>query len=245
MSDALRIAHMYPELLNLYGDGGNVITLVKRCLWRGIEVEVVPVRYGERPSFSDVDIAFIGGGTDREQRIVCDELLSVGPELGSYVDDGGVLLAVCGGYQLLGHSYLMGDEAVEGLGLVDFHTDRGTPRLIGDIVVDTVLTPTPVVGYENHGGRTHLAPGVAPLGRVRVGFGNDGESGEEGCLFKNVVGTYVHGPLLPKNPGVADWLISRALERKTGEGVSLAALDDSAELAANRVMVDRLTGGKR
>ena len=245
MSDALRIAHMYPELLNLYGDGGNVITLVKRCLWRGIEVEVVPVRYGERPSFSDVDIAFIGGGTDREQRIVCDELLSVGAELGSYVDDGGVLLAVCGGYQLLGHSYLMGDEAVEGLGLVDFHTDRGTPRLIGDIVVDTVLTPTPVVGYENHGGRTHLAPGVAPLGRVRVGFGNDGESGEEGCLFKNVVGTYVHGPLLPKNPGVADWLISRALERKTGEGVSLAALDDSAELAANRVMVDRLTGGKR
>ena len=134
---------------------------------------------------------------------------------------------------------------MEGLGLVDFHTDRGTPRLIGDIVVDTVLTPTPVVGYENHGGRTHLAPGVAPLGRVRVGFGNDGESGEEGCLFKNVVGTYVHGPLLPKNPGVADWLISRALERKTGEGVSLAALDDSAELAANRVMVDRLTGGKR
>ncbi len=234
---------MYPELLNLYGDGGNVITLVKRCLWRGIEVEVVPVRYGERPSFSDVDIAFIGGGTDREQKIVCDELLSVGAELRSYVDDGGVLLAVCGGYQLLGHSYLMGEEVVKGLGLVDFHTDRGAPRLIGNIVVDSGLTATPVVGYENHGGRTYLAPGVTPLGRVRVGFGNDGVSGDEGCLFKNVVGTYIHGPLLPKNPGVADWLIARALERKTGEVVALAELDDSVELAANRTMVDRLTKG--
>lgn len=239
----LRIAHLFPELLNLYGDGGNVIVLQKRCQWRGIDVEVVPVRFGERPSFSDVDIAFIGGGSDREQKIVCDQLQAVGDELRSYVADGGVLLAVCGGYQLLGHSYVMGDEEVRGLSLVDLYTDRGAPRLIGNIMVESEICADPIVGYENHGGRTHLGPGVKPLGRVLAGHGNDGVTGEEGCLWQNVVGTYVHGPLLPKNPGVADWLLARALER-AGEGAELEPLDDAAEHAANAVMCERLRAGE-
>ena len=239
----LRIAHLFPELLNLYGDGGNIIVLEKRCQWRGIDVEVVPVRFGERPSFSDVDIAFIGGGSDREQKIVCDQLQAVGDELRSYVADGGVLLAVCGGYQLLGHSYVMGDEEVRGLSLVDLYTDRGAPRLIGNIMVESPICADPIVGYENHGGRTHLGSGVKPLGRVLAGHGNDGVMGEEGCLWQNVVGTYVHGPLLPKNPGVADWLLARALER-AGEGAELEPLDDAAEHAANAVMCERLRAGE-
>ncbi|MBR3160592.1 MAG: glutamine amidotransferase [Atopobiaceae bacterium] len=240
----LRIAHLFPELLNLYGDTGNVLVLRKRLEWRGITCDVREVHVGERPSFSDVDIVFIGGGSDREQRIVCDYLLVEREELVSYVEDGGVLLAVCGGYQLLGHSYLMGDEEVRGLSLVDLYTDRGSPRLIGNVVVRSRISPQPIVGYENHGGRTHLGADVEPLGSVVHGFGNDGSSGYEGCLYRNVVGTYVHGPLLPKNPGVADWLIARALERRYGNDAVerlLAPLDDAEELEANRVMCERLT----
>ena len=142
----LRIAHLFPELLNLYGDTGNVLVLRKRLEWRGIACDVREVHVGERPSFSDVDIVFIGGGSDREQRIVCDYLLDEREELVSYVEDGGVLLAVCGGYQLLGHSYLMGDEEVRGLSLVDLYTDRGSPRLIGNVVVRSRISPQPIVG---------------------------------------------------------------------------------------------------
>lgn len=243
MDKALNIVHLYPELLNLYGDGGNIITLARRLEWRGIRAHIAEVAISDAPTFADADIVFIGGGSDREQAIVCERLLSRKAELASFVADGGVLLAVCGGYQLLGHSYAMGDDVLEGLGLVDMETRRGAPRLIGNIVVDSPVSPQPVVGYENHGGRTTLGPNVRPLGRVLFGHGNDGETGEEGCLFKNVLGTYVHGPLLPKNPGVADWLLSRALERRFGDG-SLKPLDDAVELAANKVMADRLLSGQ-
>lgn len=244
MRGTLKIAHLFPELLNLYGDGGNVITLQKRCQWRGIGVEVAPVHFGDRPSFADVDLVFVGGGSDREQKIVCEQLHGVGAELRSYVEDGGVLLAVCGGYQLLGHNYLMDDEELEGLSLVDLHTDRGAPRLIGNVMIQSPLVAQPVVGYENHGGRTYLGPGVEPLGRVLHGRGNNGATGEEGCRYRNVVGTYLHGPLLPKNPGLADWLVARALERSGGAPVDLAPLDDAVELAANRVMAERMEKGE-
>ncbi len=237
----LRVAHLYPELLNLYGDSGNVLVLRKRMEWRGIACEVHEVHMGERATFGDADLVFVGGGSDRDQRTVAGELRAVGSELASFVEDDGVLLAVCGGYQLLGHSYLMGDEEVRGLSLVDLYTDRGSPRLIGNVVVESRIASQPIVGYENHGGRTHLGVGVEPLGRVLHGHGNDGESGYEGCLYRNVVGTYVHGPLLPKNPGVADWLIARALERRYGSA-DLVPLDDTAELAANQVMCERLLG---
>lgn len=239
----IRVAHLYPELLNLYGDSGNVLVLRKRMEWRGIECVVDEVHAGQRPSLTGVDIVFIGGGSDREQKIVCESLQSVRSELAAFVEDAGVLLAVCGGYQLLGHSYIMGEETVAGLSLVDLYTDRGSPRLIGNICVRSRISPQVIVGYENHGGRTHLGVGVESLGEVVHGFGNDGKSGTEGCLYKNVVGTYVHGPLLPKNPGVADWLICRALERKYGvcEASELEPLDDTEELAANRVMYERLS----
>lgn len=236
---SLRILHLYPELLNLYGDSGNILVLRKRLEWRHLGCTVREVHMGERASLADVDLVFIGGGSDREQRIVCDELQKQRSELAAFVEDGGVLLAVCGGYQLLGHSYLMGDEEVRGLSLVDLYTDRGSPRLIGNVVVESRISPQPIVGYENHGGRTHLGAGVDPLGRVLFGHGNDGTSGQEGCLYRNVVGTYVHGPLLPKNPGVADWLLSQALERHWGTG-ELEPLDDTEELAANETMRRRL-----
>ena len=235
----LRIAHLYPELLNLYGDSGNILVLRKRMEWRGIACEVEEVHVDDRPSLTKADIVFIGGGSDREQKVVCDKLLTMRDELVSYVEDGGVLAAVCGGYQLLGHSYIMGDEEVTGLSLVDLYTDRGSPRLIGNIAVQSRISPQPVVGYENHGGRTHLGVGVEPMGRVLHGYGNDDKSGYEGCLYKNVVGTYVHGPLLPKNPGVADHLISCALDRRYGSS-ELEPLDDSVELAANQTMLERL-----
>lgn len=236
---SLRVIHLYPELLNLYGDSGNILVLRRRLQWRGLRCHVKEIHMGEHPSFADADLVFIGGGSDREQRIVCDELRSMQAELRSFVEDDGVLLAVCGGYQLLGHSYLMGEIEVQGLSLVDLYTDRGSPRLIGNVVVQSRICEQPIVGYENHGGRTHLGNGVEPLGTVLFGHGNDGSTGEEGCLYKNVVGTYVHGPLLPKNPGVADWLLARALERRYGHG-ELAPLDDAEELAANQTMVNRL-----
>lgn len=234
----LCVAHLYPELLNLYGDSGNILVLRKRMEWRGMALDLREVHVGERPSLAGVDVAFVGGGSDREQKIVCDYLLEERPELAAFVGDGGVLLAVCGGYQLLGHSYLMGDEEVRGLSLVDLYTDRGSPRLVGNIVVESRIASQPIVGFENHGGRTHLGVGVEPLGRVVSGFGNDGVSGFEGCLHNNVVGTYVHGPLLPKNPSLADWLISRALERRYG-AAELEPLDDTEELAANREICRR------
>lgn len=237
----LRVEHLYPELLNLYGDSGNILVLRKRMEWRGISCDVHEVHVGETPSLASADIVFIGGGSDREQKIVCDSLLLVRDELKAYVEDGGVLLAVCGGYQLLGHSYTMGDESVKGLSLVDLYTDRGSPRLIGNICVQSRVCDHVIVGYENHGGRTHLGPDVEALGSVLHGHGNDETSGREGCLYKNVLGTYIHGPLLPKNPGVADWLISQALERKLGAG-ELEPLDDAEELEANRVMAERLLG---
>lgn len=240
---SLKIIHLYPELLNLYGDGGNILVMAKRMEWRGLTPQVMEVPMGTRPSLADADLVFIGGGSDREQAIVCEALLGHRSELTAFVEDGGALLAVCGGYQLLGHSYTMGDEKLQGLGLVDMETDRGEPRLIGNIAIDSPVSPQPIVGYENHGGRTHLGPGVEPLGRVRFGHGNDGVTGEEGCHYKNVVGTYIHGPLLPKNPGVADYLLSRALERRYGDG-TLEPLDDAAELRANAIMVERLEGGE-
>lgn len=235
----LCIAHLYPELLNLYGDSGNILVLRKRLEWRGMCCDVHEVHMEDHLSLSGVDLVFIGGGSDREQRIVCNHLRRMRSELASFVEDGGTLLAVCGGYQLLGHSYCMGDKEVRGLSLVDLYTDRGSPRLVGNIAVRSRISPLSIVGYENHGGRTHLGAGVEPLGDVLHGFGNDGESGHEGCLYKNVVGTYVHGPLLPKNPGVADWLIARALERQ-GASAELAPIDDTEEIEANRTMLNRL-----
>ncbi len=236
----LNIVHLFPELLNLYGDGGNVIALRRRCEWRNIPVQVTEVGMGDEMDFSHADIVFIGGGADREQMIAKDAIAARKSELHSYVADAGVLLAVCGGYQFLGHRYTMGEESVEGLGIVDMETVRGQGRLIGNAVIESDIAAMPIVGFENHGGRTTLGPGVKPLGRVLGGtHGNNGEDGFEGVHQGNLIGTYLHGPLLPKNPQVADYLLARALERR-GESCELAPLDDAAEVEANRVMAQRL-----
>lgn len=235
----LRIVHMYPELLNLYGDSGNMLVLAHRLKQRQIPFEIVEVHVGDSISLSSADIVFIGGGSDREQKIVCSALQTFRDELAAYVEDGGVLAAVCGGYQLLGHYYLLDNEKIKGLSLVDLYTDRGTPRLIGNIAIKSSICPRPIVGYENHGGRTHLAGDITPLGVVEYGHGNDGETGYEGCLYKHVLGTYIHGPLFPKNPGVADFLLRTACARR-GICQELEPLDDTIELQANDFMYQRL-----
>lgn len=244
------IAHMLPDLLNLYGDGGNVRILEQRLRWRGIPVEVRRIQHGEAVDFSQVDLVFMGGGPDREQKLASEQLLAMRDELAVYVEGDGPLLAICGGYQILGRQWLWGDELVPGLGLIDMETRRpGTSadRLIDNMVLESPLAAHPVVGYENHAGRTYLGEGVEGFGRVvsSCGHGNNDDDRVEGARYKNVVGTYSHGPLLSKNPEVADWLLARALERRAGRtgtpAADLAPLDDGAELAANASMVKRLS----
>lgn len=239
----LRIVHMFPDLLNLYGDLGNVRVLERRCQWRGIPVETVEVKHGQKVDLSTADIVFLGGGPDREQKLASEQLLRMKDDLRAFVEADGVLLAICGGYQILGSEWLMGDESVEGLGILDIVTRRGgSRRLIENIALESPLSSRPVVGYENHAGRTYLGEGTVPFGKVvsKTGDGNNDVDHADGALYRNVIGTYLHGPLLGKNPEVADWLIARAVERRVGAPVELPALDDSVEIAANEYMAGRL-----
>lgn len=244
----LRIVHLYPDALNLYGDGGNAIVLERRCRWRGIPVKVDDVRMGDVLDLSTADIVLIGGGADRDQLAVANELRHQRDELQGYVEDDGVVLAICGSYQLLGRSYYMGDEKVEGLGIIAGDTVRGEGRLTGNVAVKTDIADAPFVGFENHGGRTMLDACEHPLGTsVLEGTGNNGQDGFEGCLHRNLVGTYLHGPALSKNPELADWLIARALERRGRGGdmqaqelLPLATLDDACEHAAHEAAMKLL-----
>lgn len=243
--EPLRLVHLYPDLLNLYGDGGNLKVLMQRCAWRGIPMELAEIHYGDDFDLSEADIVFMGGGPDREQSLASQEILKNKDQLAAYVADDGVLLAICGGYQILGKNWLMGDELVEGLSIIDAETSRankGFDRLIENIALASPLASHPVIGYENHAGRTHLGADLEPFGKVisTTGHGNDDASGADGVLYKNIIGTYLHGPLLGKNPEVADWLIARALSRKFKAPVALEPLDDSVELNANEFMASRL-----
>ena len=237
----LTIGHLYPELLNLYGDRGNIQCMMKRCLWRGIEAETIAFGLEDSIDFSKLDIVLLGGGSDREQRIVCSRLRDIRENFHHYVEDGGSVLAVCGGYQLLGHYYKTEEDTLEGLSLVDLYTEQGSPRLIDNIVLENPDFSLPVVGFENHGGRTYIGDNK-PFGKVVYGHGNNGEDGQEGVLYKNVVGTYLHGPLLPKNPHICDYLLSNALERKYGKG-TLEPLDDTQEIQANQELYKRFVQG--
>ena len=234
----ITIGHLYPDLLNLYGDRGNIQCLLKRCTWRGIDAEVIPFELDDPIDFSALDIVLLGGGSDREQMLVCEKLKEIQKDFKAYVEDNGVVIAVCGGYQLLGNYYKTDQGMINGLELVDLYTEQEEGRLISNIVLQSDLFEMPVVGFENHGGRTHIGKNK-PLGKVLFGSGNDGKSGYEGVVYKNVIGTYLHGPLLPKNPQIADWLIERALQRKYGSEVSLAPLDDSQEREANEYISHR------
>lgn len=245
----LRICHLYPDLLNLYGDRGNVATLVRRAQWRGIGVRLLEARLTEAIDPDASDLYFIGGGEDRQQRLAAPDLCAVkGPALRQAAETGAAVLAVCGGYQLLGHYYRPSDGPdLPGLGLLDLATVHPGPnarRLIGNVVIHDVATGQMLVGFENHGGRTHLGPGVRPLGRVAVGFGNNGEDRTEGAVWKAVFGTYLHGPLLPKNPWLADLLIAIALRRRYG-AATLSPLPDEEERRAASAAALRAGAGAR
>ena len=233
----LTIGHLYPDLLNLYGDRGNIQCMTKRSLWRGIEAETIEFSLEDHIDFSNLDIVLLGGGSDREQMLVCNKLRSIQTDFKNYIEDGGSVIAVCGGYQLLGHYYKTSEGTMEGLSLVDLHTEQGEPRLIDNIVLENEAFPLPIVGFENHGGRTYIGDNK-PFGKVLYGHGNNGEDHTEGVLYKNIIGTYLHGPLLPKNPHICDYLLSNALERKYGKG-DLTPLDDDLEVKANQYIYNR------
>jgi CobQ-like glutamine amidotransferase family enzyme len=236
------VGWLYPDLMNIYGDRGNILTLLQRAEWRGYEVRLLELGRGNNKGMDEVDVFFFGGGQDREQALVYADLLEFKqPQLERAVAEGAQILAVCGGYQLLGHYYqTAGGERYDGIGLIDVRTEAGKKRFIGDVVVETDivdLKPRTLVGFENHSGRTFLGPKAKPLGRVVIGNGNNGSDGYEGFIQGGVIGSYLHGSLLPKNPHLADHLIRGALKRR---GVDeLSPLDDSAELAAHELILQR------
>jgi CobQ-like glutamine amidotransferase family enzyme len=239
------VGWLYPDLMNIYGDRGNILTLLQRAEWRGYETNLLMLGRGNEVGMEEVDVFFFGGGQDREQALVYEDLLEhKQPKLERAVAEGAQVLAVCGGYQLLGHYYQTGDgERYNGIGLIDVRTEAGKKRFIGDVVVETEiagLKPRTLVGFENHSGRTFLGPRAKPLGRVVIGNGNNGDDGHEGFIQGGVIGSYLHGSLLPKNPHLADYLIRGALRRR---GVDeLSPLDDSAELAAHELILQRAQG---
>jgi len=233
----LRLLALYPEQMNIYADRGNIVFVRRRCEWRGIGFSYSAAGPGDGFDPSAHDLLYIGGGQDRDQLAVAADMVETKRDaLASAVADGAVLLAVCGGYQLLGHSYQLGDQRLPGLGLADLQTTREPgPRLIGNVAIEAELggEKRTIAGFENHGGRTHLGPGAEPLGRVLSGFGNNGDDGLEGVRRDNLIGTYLHGPLLPKNAWLADHLIALALGRRHGVRPELEPLDDTLERAAH------------
>jgi CobQ-like glutamine amidotransferase family enzyme len=233
----LRVLSLYPEQMNIYADRGNIVFLQRRCEWRGIGFTHAAAGPGDAVDPGAHDLFYIGGGQDRDQRMVAADMVAGKREaLAAAVDDGAALLAVCGGYQLLGHSYQLGEEKLPGLGLADLETVREPgPRLIGNVAIEVELGGETrlLAGFENHGGRTYLGSGARPLGRVIKGHGNNDRDGLEGVHRDNLVGTYLHGPLLPKNAWLADHLIALALERRYNTRPRLEPLDDAFEDAAH------------
>jgi CobQ-like glutamine amidotransferase family enzyme len=230
----LRVCALYPDLMNIYADRGNLFVLQRRCEWRGVGFQLSASGLGEPLDGAAHDIYYIGGGQDRDQLLCAEDLLAgKGEALHQAASRGAVVLGVCGGYQLLGESYALGESELEGVGLLDVRTVREPgERLIGNVAIEVDLEGEARVlaGFENHGGRTYLGPEATPLGRVLKGHGNDGRSGFEGARDGNTIGTYLHGPLLPKNAWFADWLIAVALKIDLG---TLTPLDDALESAAH------------
>ena len=237
----LNICHLYPDILNLYGDRGNILCMKKRLEWRGIGVTVTGVSIGQALEAAAYDLLFVGGGQDFEQEVLLSDLAGGKTgELKAAIEDGLPVLAICGGYQMLGQYYKTWDGAqCDFTGALDLYTIGSKERMIGNYMFTCEELGCEVVGFENHSGKTYLGSGVKPMGRVLAGFGNNGEDGTEGARYQNVFGTYSHGCLLPKNPKLADHILRVALERKYGEA-ELVPLDDALETAAHDYMKKRL-----
>ena len=235
----LNICHLYPDLLNVYGDVGNILVLKHRAEERGIKVNIVNVSLNDKFNKDEIDIVFFGGGQDYEQSIVSEDLKNNKEKvLRQYIEEDKVLLAICGGYQLLGKHYISPNgEKLQGLGILDIYTEGGEKRLIGNTVIYNEDFDETYVGFENHSGRTFIN-GLKPLGKCIHGYGNNGEDGYEGCIYKNTFCTYFHGSLLSKNPELADRFLRIALEKKYGS-VELKKLDDTFELKAKEHIINR------
>jgi lipid II isoglutaminyl synthase (glutamine-hydrolysing) len=240
----IRVGHLYPDYLNIYADRGNIAVLERRAAWRGHDLAVTAIGMEDAVVPGAQDLYYVGGGQDREQLLVAEDLVRKAEPLRESVAGGAAVLAVCGGYQLLGRGYRgFHGEDMPGIGLLPLETVAGDRRMIGDVLLECELEPgerRTLAGFENHAGRTRLDPGAEPLGRVLAGFGNDGESGFEGCRAGRVIGTYLHGPLLPRNPWLADWLLSQALAHRTGtEPERLEPLPDQLERRAHELSASR------
>jgi lipid II isoglutaminyl synthase (glutamine-hydrolysing) len=253
----LIIGYLYPDLMNIYGDTGNIICLSKRCEWRGIEVEVKNIGIGDKLEKGDCDLFFFGGGQDQAQNDVARDLKGKSDTLRKEIERGVPLLSICGGYQLLGEYYQPFEGArLQGVGIFPAYTKASNDRMIGNIVIRLQMTgdsqakksatsnlplETYLVGFENHSGKTYLKRDAQSLGRVVKGFGNNGEDKKEGCIYKNAIGCYMHGSLLPKNPELADWLIKKALEVKYGREIELIPLNDKLENRAYGFTIKRFS----
>ena len=239
----ITVGHLYPDYLNIYADRGNIAVLTLRAAWRGYELAVRPLSVGDAIPRAGIDLFYIGGGQDREQALVARELAAKGRQLRDAFEQGSAVLAVCGGYQLLGRFYRdVSGDTLPGVGLFPLETIAGERRMIGDVLLECQLEPgvrRTLAGFENHAGRTLLDEGAEPLGRVVAGFGNDGRSGYEGCRVGRAAGTYLHGPLLPRNPWFADWVLAQSLACRLGETPQLEPLPDELEREAHDVSAHR------
>ena len=237
----IRVGHLYPDYLNIYADRGNIAVLARRAAWRGHELAVEALSMGDAVRPGAHDLLYVGGGQDREQALVAVDLAAKADAVQEAVAGGAAVLAVCGGYQLLGRYYRDRDGVeLPGIGLLPLHTIAGERRMIGDVLLDCTWAGRTLAGFENHAGRTLLDESARPLGRVVHGFGNDGESGFEGCRAGRVIATYLHGPLLPRNPWLADWVLSQALAHASGgEPPELEPLPDELEREAHTVAAGR------
>ncbi len=239
----LIIGYLYGDLMNIYGDTGNIITLQKRAEWRGIEVKVKQISVGDKLNAKDVDLFFFGGGQDQSQVEVAKDLQTKASVLKSEIERGVPLLSICGGYQLLGEYYQPFDgPKLPGVGIFPAYTKASHDRMIGNITIACSLLPDALlVGFENHSGKTYLHNKSSALGTISKGFGNNGEDKTEGCIYKNAIGCYMHGSLLPKNPKLADWLLEKALEVKYGKKIELKPLDDTLENQAHIAAIKRFS----